>query len=332
MEDMLTLEYLAPKLRIVRRMSLEEDIKLLSSQASSIEAFVSASRGTRLATRLPSQPSLADIERAAWSYFSDILIKLVDAQYIVPNIYGAYALVYLGGMITRMLSELLEGRELAREEYGKHPLLETVVRVSSEYGIRGLASLFEKHGLNLLARTLRAPRPEKKIVELAVDIELVRKFREALAEVGDEPGREHVCHRLDAFSVRAAANAALLGIRDVQKMVTENIATCYVDVYKLVEGVEEGSIDLVSQAIHMSIYSAYTSSKLPLTEAMYHSTRRLSRQKLARNLATDPASRGHVASVLELLLLDVEDIVVLATAAYAGLPRDLVTELVSITG
>ncbi len=322
-------DYVAPILRVVRRMSLEEDIRLLASQMASLEQFLQAVRGTRLAARAARLEGVDDVEEAAWGFYADVLAKLAPLESVAPRTYGAYSMLALAPWLARLVRASIAGSEPPRS-LPRHPLLRNVARILGEAGVRALPPLLEGHGLRHLALFARSPRLDPAALELAVDLDTLSSFSEALRELGESRGAEHVCYRLDALAVRAAGTAALLESRDARRAVEGSLVTCLASRHRLLEAVEEGAVERVAAALHGTPYHAYLSPRLPPAEAAYHAVRKYSRARLAGSLASDPTEPGHAAAVLELIALDVEDVVALATAAFAGLGRDVVGDVVSL--
>ena len=324
-------DYVAPILRIVRAMSLEEDVRMLVGQTASLNQFLQAVRGTRLAARLQQLRGVEDVERAAWGYMMDALLKLKPLEALMPRTYTAYSLLAVSGWLARLVKAGLRGEEPPRD-VPQHPLLRRAARVVAEAGVRALPRLLAEHGLSGLAELLRSPRVEEQAVDLALDLDLVEAFAGAAEEAGGSIGWQHACYRLDALAVRVAGNAALLGSRDVARTVSERLRTCLVQRQRLLDVIEEGSLDRIGAALHATPYQQYMPQRLGPVEAAYHAVRKYSRSRLPGSLAYDPTEPGHAVAVLELLALDVEDVVALATAAFAGLPRETVAEVVTVTG
>jgi hypothetical protein len=325
----LATDYVAPLLRVVRRMSLEDDIRLLASQMANLDQFMQAVRGTRLAAKAHKLQSIDDVEAAAWSYYVDVLLKLRPLEATVPRTYNAYSMLALAHWVSKLIRSAISGLELPRN-IPDHPLLRDTARTLAEAGVRALPPILEHYGLTRVAEYARSPRLEVPAVELAVDLDVISLFAAARQELGDSRGVEHVCYRLDALAARAASTAATLDAREVKRMVVEALETCLLPRSRLVEAVEEGVLERIIAAVHGTPYHQHLSPKLAPGEAVYHAVRKYSRTKLPGSLAYDPTEPGHAAAVLELLTLDVEDVVALATIAFAGLGREVALDALSL--
>ncbi len=327
------MDYAAPLLRLARAASLEDDVRLLLSQAGSPEQLLSGVKGTRLAAKAARLEGVDDVEEAAWSYLIDILVKLHVLDSIVPAVYRAYTLYAAQHHLLRILRAGLEGVEPPRT-LPELPVLQAVSKAVAERGVRGAAPILERQGLVMLASVVKSPRIERELVELASDIDLLKAFAAAVREVGLGAGGEHACYRLDALAVRATGTAIALveASREAARILKESLEACLIPRQRLLEAIEEQSFDRLTAAIHASPYPYSPSTQLPGVEAVFHAIRRYSRQRLLRSLASDPTEPGHAVAVLELLTLDVEDVVALSAAAFAGLPREALQEVVTVTG
>ncbi len=325
------MDYAAPILRIVRSMSLEDDIRMLVSQAGSVEQLLQAVKGTRIAAYVSSVRSVDDVEEAVRAFHLSMLEKLSFLYSIVPSTFNAYSMLIVAGRLASLIKASVKGEEPPRA-LPRHPLLRRVSRTLAEAGIRAVRPILIEAGFTNLASYIASAKLEPALIDLYLDLDLANMFGRALIEVGDSRGGEHVCFRLDAIAVRLAGNAALIGTRNVRRLATRSLKTCKLDDGKLREAVEEATIERIGAAIHATPYQAHMSPRLPVAEAAYHAIRKLSRKKLQGSLAHDPTEPGFAAAVLELLELDAEDVTALAIAAFAGLPREVVSDVVSLAG
>ncbi|MET1100958.1 MAG: hypothetical protein ABWW69_00555 [Pyrodictiaceae archaeon] len=329
-ERYVDMEYLAPLLRLVRSQSLEEDIRLIASEALSLDRFLSTIRGTKLSQFLPSKLSVEDVEKAAWLYYANVLNKLKELSSIAPSIYIAYSMPLIARDLAKTLSALLEGKEVTAEmSVSRHPIVLRAISIGREYGFREVGRVLAKNRLNLLASYLLSPKPETEILDLYVDLEVLRSFAEAWNEYGGEIGAEYLCYRLDAYATRIALNASIIKEQNTIRVVRKNLSTCLVDNYKLLEALEEHAPDRILQVIQTSPYARR--AKIESFDEAYHIIRKYSRSRIMRGLAYDPTIPTHSAAVLELILLDVEDIIALASVAPTGLTREAINEILSLS-
>ncbi len=332
-EPILGSEYAAPLLRIVRSMSLEEDIKLAISEASSPERLVAALRGSKLGSLLsPETRATSDVERAAWRYYYNILLKLHWLNTITPEIYSAYSLPLVLRDLARVIYTSLEGGEVRTDQLAapEHPIIAIAAKTVSEYGYRGLARILRNKGFEAIGTYLLATRPERRIVDIYLDLELVRAFKKAHDKYEGEMGGEHLCYRLDLYAARAALNALFSGDPEVIRAVERNAATCLIDRNSLLAAIGEASLERMLSVLQSTPYIRGASSRVELMELYCHVIRKYSRSRVYRALAYDPTEPTYAVPVLELILLDVEDIVALSVLANIGGPRELLLHSLSI--
>jgi len=331
--EVVSYEYMAPLLRIARSLSLEEDIRLAVSEATSPEKLLSALRGSRLGSLLPpTARGSRDVERAAWSYYAEILVKLRELGEIAPQVYAAYSMPLISRDLSIILGAAIEGEEPPREELSapSHPLVAQAVKIGIEEGSMGLSRLFTARGLSLLGSYLRQVKPDKRIANMYLDLEVLRLFRDAYYLYRGEIGGEHLCYRLDLYAARASGNALLLANPEANKALERELETCLIDRDKLLEAVFEASLERLVPVLQTTPYIAGAASRMDLMELFCHMIRKYSRARIYRNIAYDPTSPGYSIPVLELLLLDVEDVVALSILSQIGGPRELVAHTLSI--
>ncbi len=331
-EQVLGPDYAAPLLRIARSMSLEEDIKLAVGEAQSPERLVAAIRGSKLGALLPSTATLDDVELAAWKYYSSIMDKLAPLYTIAPSIYKAYSLPLILRDIARIVLTIAGGGEVKKEELAapENRIVSAILRASSEHGYRGLLYSLQRQGFNTLYGYLRTGRPERRLLDLYMDLELVVAFREAVDKYGDSPEAQHLCYRLDLYAARAATSAVFSGDVEAVRALEKTIDTCLINRASLVSAVSEASPERLVAVLQSTPYARGGASRAELMELYCHLIRKYSRARLARSLAYDPTSPGYAAAVLELILLDVEDVIALTVLSNIGGPKELLGYSLSI--
>ncbi|HIQ11072.1 MAG TPA: hypothetical protein EYH26_03750 [Pyrodictium sp.] len=315
--------YIAPKLRLLRLASLERDLQTLAQYATNTQAFLQAIKSTSIAPYLPESPSLNDVEKAAWHFY---LEGILDIEPFLPSeakpivqFYKYYVLANDIAKIGKAVAENIIPR-LKDLVFPDDKEILAIYTAATEKGRIGFIEGLQKIGFATAAKILsKLDVRDRRVVEIAIDAEILHRAKTVLQLLKHTPAEQVFGGRIDIIAIRATVNACLYKLpEELRKYVVEHMVAYRLNEKTLAELVAAGDIEGVIAAMRETPYGAISGSGLTLTlvDEQISLIRKFIRRTLVRCLATNPLSPCLATGVLELLLLDIEDLIVLAAAAY----------------
>ena len=320
-----------------RAFDLARDVLNLAGQAGSREELLAAMNATLLGRVAEgSIESLDDAERAAFRLLAREYARIEKvAPPRASAAVRAYSLVVDARDLVVLASTVAQGRaaEEAPLAAPESPTVQLFVEALAEGGLTRLGEVLASLGYRTAARLVEAGAEIP--LGLALDLELLRSFYEALDAAKGTPAEGVLCGRVDMYALRVAAGAAGLARRNpaLGEMIASNMASCRLDRERLV-GVlgEEAAYAALEQALAGNPYlGGYVESSLPIADAVIHGIRREYLRPLAEMYSLgDPLEEWYPAPVMELLLLGAEDVAALVSGIEMGLTREELPALLSV--
>lgn len=313
--------YTAPKLRLLRFASLERDLQTLAQYVTNLQAFLQTIKSTSIAPYLPETPSLDDIEKAAWRFYLEGILEVEpslpsEAQPII-QFYKHYV---LASDIAKIGEATVENVVLRLKDllFPDEKEVLMVYSAATERGFAGFIEGLKRLGFTVAAKILSESEViDKRTVETAIDAEVLHRAKIALDALKTTLAEQVFGSRVDIIAIRAAVNACLYKLpEELREYIIKHISAYRLDKKMLAELISMGEIESVLAAIRETPYGVASGSGLDLIDEQISLIRKFTRKILVRCLAANPLSPCLVTGVLELLLLDVEDLAILATAAY----------------
>ena len=331
-------EQAAPVLVSVRTRAFElsRDLLNLLGQAGGTGEILAAINATLLGRVAGGAlESLDQVEHAAFKLLASEYSRIERA--VPPGVnpaVRAYTLVVDAHDLAILESVVRQGRaaEEAPLAAPGSPVVRRFLDAVAEQGLSRLPELLRGLGYRRAAEVVEAS-PEAPL-SLALDVELLSSFYEALEQLKGTPAEHVLCGRLDIYSLRAAAGAAPLAKANpaLSEAVARRIKACMLDEDRL-RGVlgEEDYYSALEQALAGNPYSTGVEAAVPLPDAVVHAIRRRQRPVAEIYSLGDPVEDWFPAPVMELLLLSVEDVSALVAGINMGFSREEIPSLLSIS-
>lgn len=315
--------YTAPKLRLLRFASLERDLQTLAQYVANLQAFLQTTKSTSIAPYLPETPSLDDVERAAWRFY---LEGILDIEPSLPSeaqpIIQFYKHYVLANDIAKIGEATVENVVLRLKDllFPDEKEVSIAYSTATERGFIGFIEGLRRLGFTVAAKILSESEVlDRRVVETAIDVEVLYRAKTALDVLRTTLAEQVFGGRVDIIAVRATINACLYKLpEELREYITKYISAYRLDRKTLAELVAMGDIESALAAMRETPYGVASGSGLALIDEQISLMRKSTRKLLIRCLAANPLSLCLATGVLELLLLDVEDLVILITAAYRG--------------
>ncbi len=318
-----------------RAFELARDIANLLGQAGGSGEILAAINATILGR--VAGGTLETLDQVEHAAFRLLAMEYARVERAVPPSANpavrAYALVVDAHDLSMLESVIRQGRaaEEAPLAAPDSPVVRRFLDVVAEQGLSRLPELLRGLGYRRAAEVVEAS-PEAPL-SLALDVELLSSFYEALEMLKGTPAEHVLCGRLDIYALRAAAGAAPLARSNpaLAEAVARRLKACMLDEERL-RGVlgEEDYYSALEQALAGNPYTAGVESVVPLPDAVVHAIRRRQRPVAQMYSLGDPVEEWFPAPVMELLLLTVEDVSALVAGINMGLTREEIPALLSI--
>ena len=319
-----------------RAFELARDLVNLLGQAGGTGELMAAINATLLGRVAGgSLERLDQVEHAAFRLLADEYSRIERAVPPSANpAVRAYALVVDAHDLSILESMVKQGRgaEEAPLAAPSSPVVRKFLDTVAEQGLSRLPELLRSLGYRYAAEVVEASTEAP--LSLALDVELLASFHEALESLKGTPAEHVLCGRLDIYALRAAAGAAPLAksYPALAEAVAKRLKACMLDEERLraVLG-EEDYYGALEQALAGNPYTTGLETVVPLPDAVVHAIRRRQRPVAEMYSLSDPVEEWFPAPVMELLLLVVEDVSALVAGINMGLTREELPALLSFT-
>jgi len=328
-------EYVYVKTVVARAQSIEEDLRAVLAQYTGDETTVKLFQATKLTRFLKAGEEFTNprqVERAAYRLFIEVLssvstslsekaMKLIKPYILIPVVRDIE-------LIIRHAQR--EERPPSAEEllWPENKLVQDALRLVEE-GVTDPLQLLRRVGLYTAYRIVSAARSAEAL-SVALDVELLKAFRDSFDAAGTELCREILGGRIDIYAARTMYSLIeMKPPRQVIDTYIDQLSSYRLSMREIKNAVESLDAEQAKRILSNSPYGGL-SENLGLLEGFIAKVRKGLRPVAKKIFTWDTVMDEPIVGVSELLLLDAEDAIIISLLAYSRQPKQRVIDLVSL--